>query len=411
MKLICLLLVYMFQSDTTAISTTALLETAFQDTEVKYQESQIEYLNNNPLTTPLIDEVQFRTETRDFDLERQQYAVRVSPNSIGQKKYSKAYYQNMIAEFDTRWNEALNKALRDRYLLLIDLIKTRRYLAAQQQQQLVLEDRITVLKKNTTAVGFNYQDLIDAENNYQKSLLDMIDLEQDEARYQQQAMEMLGVNSPLVINDSGLVDVAYIDRWLTRLPGATDSTNINMTRNQNNLRQIELEYLEERAQSKNVLDFVQAEYRNDEREGVIEDFRIGVGLNLPVTKSSQAKLNRLSLERLEQENDLQTYKLNLQRELDISRSKLEVLIRKYETVNAFIKSSDTENSLQKYLSIDGISPLTLLGVQESIIDNELRLYSLEKDIFQEYINLLDKTGLLVQRPLIDYFTINQTNIE
>lgn len=411
MNLLCLLLVYLFQSDTTTISTTELLATAFQDTEVKYQESQIAYLNNNPLTTPLIDEVQFRTETRDFDLERQQYALRVSPNAIGQKKYSKAYYQNMLSEFDTRWSEALNKALRDRYLLLIDLIKTRRYLAAQKQQQLVLEDRITVLKKNSTAVGFNYQDLIDAENDYQKSLLDMIDLEQDEVRYQQQAMDMLGSTNPLAINNSGLINVEFISRWLSTLPSTADSTNMNMTRNQNNLRQIELEYLEERAQSKNVLDFVQAEYRNDEREGVIEDFRIGVGLNLPVTKSSQSKLNRLSLERLEQENDLQTYKINLQRELDVSRSKLEVLIKKYETVNAFIESSDTENSLQKYLSIDGISPLTLLGVQESIIDNELRLYSLEKDIFQEYINLLDKMGLLVQRPLIDYFTVNQSPIE
>lgn len=411
MNLLCLLLVYLFQSDTTTISTTELLATAFQDTEVKYQESQIAYLNNNPLTTPLIDEVQFRTETRDFDLERQQYALRVSPNAIGQKKYSKAYYQNMLSEFDTRWSEALNKALRDRYLLLIDLIKTRRYLAAQKQQQLVLEDRITVLKKNSTAVGFNYQDLIDAENDYQKSLLDMIDLEQDEVRYQQQAMDMLGSTNPLAINNSGLINVEFISRWLSTLPSTADSTNINMTRNQNNLRQIELEYLEERAQSKNVLDFVQAEYRNDEREGVIEDFRIGVGLNLPVTKSSQSKLNRLSLERLEQENDLQTYKINLQRELEVSRSKLEVLIKKYETVNAFIESSDTENSLQKYLSIDGISPLTLLGVQESIIDNELRLYSLEKDIFQEYINLLDKMGLLVQRPLVNYFTVNQTTIE
>ena len=411
MKFLCLLLVYAFQSDTTSISTSDLLLTAFQDTEVGYQESQIDYINNNPLTTPLIDEVQFRTETRDFDPERQQYALRVSPNSFGQKKYSKAYYRNMLVEFDTRWNEALNKALRDRYLLLIDLIKTQRYLAAQQQQQLVLEDRITVLKKNSTAVGFNYQDLIDAENDYQKSLLDIIDLEQDEARYQQQGMEMLGSSNPLAINDTGLVDVAFISRWLATLPTSADSTNINLTRNQNNLRQIELEYLEERAQSKNILDFVQAEYRNDEREGIIEDFRIGLGLNLPVTKSSQSKLNRLSLERLEQENDLQTYRTNLQRELDIGRSKLEVLIKKYETVNAFILSSDTENSLQKYLSIEGISPLTLLGVQESIIDNELRLYGLEKDIFQEYITLLDKMGLLVQRPLVDYFTINQSNIE
>ncbi len=411
MKILCLLLVYAFQSDTSQISTSDLLRTAFQDTEVKYQESQIEYLNNNPLTTPLIDEVQFRTETRDFDLERQQYALRVSPNSIGQKKYSKAYYQNMLSEFDTRWDEALNKALKDRYLLLIDLIKTRRYLGAQQQQQLVLEDRITVLRKNANAVGFDYQDLIDAENEFQKSRLDMIDLEEDEARYQQQAMELLGSSTPLTINGSGLIDVEFINGFLETLPHSADSSNINVSRNQNNLRQAELEYLEERAQSKNILDFVQAEYRNDEKEGAIEDFRIGVGINLPVTKSSQSKLNRLSLERLEQENDLQTYKLDLQRELDISRSKLEVLIKKYETVNTFIQSSDTENSLQKYLSIEGISPLTLLGVQESILDNELRLYSLEKDIFQEYINLLDKMGLLVQRPLVDYFTKNRVSFE
>lgn len=411
MTFIVLLLVSVIQSDTTAISTSDLLKTAFQDIEVLYQESQIDYLNANPLTTPLIDEVQFRTETRDFDLERQQYAVRVSPNALGQKKYSRAYYQNMRSEFDTRWNEALNKALRNRYLLLIDLIKTHRYLAAQKQLELVLGDRITVLRKNANAVNFNYQDLIDAENTYQKALLDIIDLEQDEARYQQLAMDMLGSTVPVQVSDQRLIDVDYISSWLATLPSTLDSTNINVTRNQHNLRQIELEYLEERAQSKNVLDFVQAEYRNDDREGIIEDFRIGVGLNLPITKSSQSKLNRLSLERLEQENDLQTYKLNLQRELDASQSKLAVLIKKHQTVQAFITASNTENSLQKYLSIDGISPLTLLGVQESIIDNRLRLYSLEKDIFQEYINLLDKMGLLVQRPLVDYLTTNQSAIE
>ncbi|MEM8894521.1 MAG: hypothetical protein AAGC88_08085 [Bacteroidota bacterium] len=411
MKILCILAVYLFQSDSTTITSNSLLSTAFQDPQVKYQESQLEYLNNNPLTTPLIDEVQFRTETRDFDWDRQQYALRVSPNALGQKKYSKAYYQNMLEEFDARWEEALNQALKERYLLLVKLVKTQQYLTAQQRRKLVLEDRLTVLKKNANAIDFDYQELVDAENDYQKALLDIIDLEQDAESIQVEVQTMLNTGDAISINDSELIDVAYIVEQLDQLPKSTDSLNVNLLRNQYNLRQVELEFLEEQAQSKNVLDFVQAEYRNDEREGVIEDFRIGVGLNLPVTKASQARLNRLSLERLEEENDLQTFKVNLQQELDNIQSKLRVLLKKHETISSFIEESDTENSLQKYLSIEGISPLTLLGVQESIIDNELRLYGLENDIFQAYVSLLDKMGLLVARPLTNYFDPSGSSIE
>jgi hypothetical protein len=63
--------------------------------------------------------------------------------------------------------------------------------------------------------------------------------------------------------------------------------------------------------------------------------------------------------------------------------------------------------LEKYRSIEGLSPLILLKVKENILLKQQMAIALEKEILTEYIELLDLSGWLVKEPFVNYFSLSE----
>jgi len=166
----------------------------------------------------------------------------------------------------------------------------------------------------------------------------------------------------------------------------------------------EYDFKEEKAQRNNPLGFFQTTYENDLNEPFSNDLRLSLGIRLPIANSSQPRLNRLYLRQLDRENDLEITKDDVSRKIAQSMEDLGILILKYKTTRSWIEEDNTETSLRRYLSIEGISPLILLKIQESIILKEIILGDLEKKIFDEYLKLLKHIGKLVEQPLRNYFS-------
>ena len=181
-----------------------LLRSAYSDIIFKSQQKQLDYLRFNPFQVPLLDRVEFRTETHDFETEKQEYAIRISPNSFGERKYNKKFYESSVKLNEIKNKEVLNDALSERYEHLIDLIKTAKTTSIKQRLKLLLEDRITVLTRRQNTVNFDYQDLLDAEDDYHDVQLDLIDLERKDQRLRNRISQFLDLGSSFELDTSGI---------------------------------------------------------------------------------------------------------------------------------------------------------------------------------------------------------------
>lgn len=381
-----------------------ILQSAHQDIIYKSQKEKLDYLTYNPYEVPLFDRVEFRTETHDFELGKQEYAIRVSPNSFKERKYNKKYYQSSLRLNQIRKLEALNEALADRYEYIVNLIKNGKVISIKQQLKLLLEDRINVLTQTQNTINFDYEDLLDAEDDYHDVKLDIIDLERKTERLKFEISEFLGLEDDFELDTAGMVDVNFIEAYINTLDLKSDSSNLQIAKGMENVTLAEFDFKEERADQNNPLGFFQTSYENDQNDPFKNDIRLGFGIRLPIANSSQPRLNRLHLRQLDKESDLEIIKDDVSKNKDQSIEELRVLLLKYNTTKQTIEEGNSETSLRRYLSIEGISPLILLKIQESIIKKETTLSNLEKKIFDEYVRLLRDSGKLVEQPLKNYFS-------
>ncbi|MEQ9425281.1 MAG: hypothetical protein RJQ09_12730 [Cyclobacteriaceae bacterium] len=387
-----------------------ILGSAYDDIVYQSQLEKLDYLRHNPFEVPLFNRVEFRTETRDFDPEMQEYALRFKPNSFSQRKYNKKYYQSSLRINEIQNQEALNRALTDRYERIIDLIKTSKITEIKQRLKILLEDRITVLTRALNTVDFDYEKLMEAEDDYHEVQLELIDLERKDKRIRDDISVFLDLQNTFELDTSNLVDVDYIERFINTLTFQVDSSNLEIAKSMERIILADHDFNEEKSQENNLLGFFQTTYRNDLNDPFKNDLRLSLGIRLPIANSSQPKLNRLRLKQLDKQNDLEIIKSEVSKEMAQTIQDIQILMEKYQITRAVIEEENTETSLRRYLSIEGISPLILLKIQESIIKKEIILSDLEKKIFDEYLKLLKVSGKLVQPPLRNYFSKLQEEV-
>lgn len=400
----CLMVLCIVASAQDSVSVVDVLKTSYADILYEIQDQQVTFLKENPFKVPVLDRVEFRTETRDFELEQQEYGIRISPNSIGERKYNKEYYSSSVKISELKRKSALNNALSQRYEYIIDLVITKRTTQIKRRMKLLLEDRITVLSRSRNTLDFDYEDLLKAEDDLHDVELALIELDRKDVSLKLQIGAFLNLPNEFVFNAGDFIDVNFIENFALRVNGVNDSTHLGIATRRENVELAARDFLEEKAERNNPLGFFQATYRDDENGPLGNDLRLGLGIRLPIANSSQPRLNRLFLRQLNEENNLKVLRNDALSQLNTIKENLALLIEKYRATEKVIAEDNSETSLRRYLAIEGISPLILLRINESILHKEAILNDLEKQIFDEYLKLLKSTGKLVESPVKNYFS-------
>ena len=79
-----------------SITTNDYLISANQSYQVKYDKQRIAFLKDYNYNLPLIKSAQLRSETNDFLLNKQEYSLRVKPNSLQTISRKKNVYKSKI---------------------------------------------------------------------------------------------------------------------------------------------------------------------------------------------------------------------------------------------------------------------------------------------------------------------------
>ncbi|MEO6130493.1 MAG: TolC family protein [Saprospiraceae bacterium] len=387
-----------------------VLSSARHDRTVDLQQQHIDFISGTNQNIPFVDQISLRSETERFQVFRQQYLARLTVNGFGEMhQQHKLNQASMMTETQVRKvyeHEALNQ--RYEAAVLYRFILQR--MALQEELILVYQDKVDVLKKLTAlSTGVEVDDLIKTE--YDR---DGLNLDMEEARTQLDIIKgkiatwVLVPDTDWNLDTSGFIDPAHMELVVDQIPSQADH-NPSIIEKQYKLDQVQAEYNVEKASASQMLDFFQVQYARRTDGLLNREFSAGIGINLPFKGSSRVKIANLQINRNNLEQNIQLNLEQFNQSVKTAHEQMTSLIRRYNLAKEQWNQSQNKFTLDHSSLVRADGPMTLLKAREMQIKRQLTLLDLGKQIVDQYIIILDLTGVLSSVPSVNYLSKHLEN--
>lgn len=391
--------------DSWGISVDDFLKTADRDLKVENHNELLRYMENRTEDTPYLDKVEFRTETEEFDLEKQKYAVRFYPKGIGETRYLKKL-SGLVSDAALSESETYyTKALKSRYDTILQYMLLSSYIEYYQKLWVLYDDKINVLRKKCSNDLPSYiNELIRAEDQQVDIQLAKIKYEHQYAALLRQVRSLSGKDGGICIDEKDMVKNAQISLLVSDLKEDDCIQNVYM---KNRALKKELSYIKYRVEvSKNqdYLSYFQVAYKSEDRDDPEKAVSLELGVKLPFIHSGCEDLEQKKIKLLKSKLGFEEEKEKYTEKISSASLLLRRLISQRLTLSQRKEHGDAEVSYRAYLNVDGVDPLDLLKIKESILKNEIELVEIDNRIRESYIELLEITGHLSQKPLKNYLS-------
>lgn len=368
-----------------------------------YLKNRVAELDNLPESTfqnktfspSWIDDLEFRTETNRYDIDRQQYTFRISPNTPKIRTAQANLYQLYLKKATLKTTLLKKDFIEIAFEEVLDFYEAFRKLTIKEALLLVIEDQEKVWRK----LSLRSSDLPKEWLEIQATIAQLkIDIFKEEATLQMWQTEGIWLNWENLLPVDNLSQQIFApNRPKFQLQAqAYDVNNLIVEREE------ELEQAEQRR----LLDFFQVQYNGPHEDDFREKVSLTAAFRLPFSSNRQLKMEEIAIEKevLQQER-LAEKQLDTYQEKE-SRNRLNLLIQELRFTKeqaaeqtALLKEFSSRQSVQ-----EGGNPLLLLYQQEASLKKELELLKLEIDIYQEYLDYLKLTEQLYQTDFYQLLT-------
>lgn len=338
------------------------------------------------VTMPWFEEYELRTETRDFDLEEQEYTFRLSPSTGSKRRAQAALYQHQEDRPDFDAQERSCDLLSDRYADWVEL-----YFLAQQKEVLdelamILKDRQTVLNRLASSLDFDWPALINLREAETELFLRQAAKRTTEAQLKQ-AYGLAGV----VLSFQDMTPVENLPAKLTG--GTTFALDPELAYD---MELAARELALEQAEQKQYLNFAQLRYRGPHSDLVRERLSVGVGLQLPNSGNQKIKIRELELEQEAIQREAQIENADQQFAFETRKQAWLLDYDYYQTlVRTYAEEKqEMERIGEQMRRKEGFNPLPLLAIKERAVRNRLQQLRLAEALFERYLDLQELTGAL-----------------
>ncbi len=272
---------------------------AWQDSSYKKIQAQSDYRSSHPLTVPWLDKLEFRTQTNDFNFKQQQYTLRFSPSDPAEFNYRKRLETVDEKLYRQLAQDALHDALAARYGVLVE------YYWLEKQDTLFKEQQ-ALHQKKTLYLESLFQHQLDAE------LKDLVQAYRKNEKIKQESGVLndarnLAVQKSISHGGSGepildgfqWIQPAQIGALLSKdhdlIP--VSASYARLLQNQS---QAELETLRLKEDGWNILEFLQARWRNNTNDELIrEKISLGASFRIPLPGGKRRDQNLVELEKMQ----------------------------------------------------------------------------------------------------------------
>lgn len=362
------------------------------------------FLQNVEQGMPLVDEMEFRTETDEMEFNRQEYLFRVSFNNKKARRAQDRITDNNIRFYELRTEMIREAELLRRYELMVDWYYMQMELEYYQAKNIILEDRKTVFEKMlANAETPDITNLLKIDEDLQELERDIFELENQRSYI----IEQLGSkeSAQLVLDTSDWISIETMDFVLN------ETANINSANLEQALQMLkidaeQLEFELEQAQSRRFLDFIQLKYAGRNNLDIQREFSFGLGLQIPTKTTNRLNINEALLDKLDEEFEMDLLEKEIEGELAALNASFTKLREEAKLIRRQIAENRFEGLFEKYKNTTNLHPLALLSMKEMALKNERTLYKIEKEACLTFIEILQLKGMLRKTPATNYLSDN-----
>ena len=350
---------------------------------------------------PWIDEYEFRTETRDFDLGKQEYTVRLSPSTGRIRKAQRAFYETISDAPDFEAQEIYCDKVLSLHLDWLLLFILQENKVSLNELTVILNDKQTIYEKMMGSYELNPEKWMKLQT--EKSDLDIsknkLDLEWEYLlnKYQLQNQE---------INFDNFITIETLSQNLNEtLPSlaATEALDQKGIYEQQLLaKEIELESSED----KQLVDFVQVKYNGPHTDAWEERLSIGLGFQLSNSGNKKIKLQELQLEQEELNRKLVRAQQEKQEKLIDRRNKLQSDLQAYFHFQKTIKEerSQLQTLSSRMAQKAGTSPLLLLDIEERHLLLQIKALNKKEALLKDYLRYVHQSDQMCPANFVNYLS-------
>ncbi len=389
----------------------SFLSSAGQDYRLNNHSELVSYTESAPSSTPYLDKVELRTETEEFYREKQKYAVRLYPKGWGETTYNRQLNKTKRESVRLEHDVYFNKALKQRYEMILGYLETASRIRSKKELLTVFDDKIKVLKKMSGSdMVFDVNTLIEAEDQYVDMQLDLVKIENQMTGLIHKINLAAGDYAGISFDETRLIDIETIESVVRELNADPNVDNIYLKDQKNKIVTAKNKYNIEKAKNRDYLSFAQVAYDSDDSDESRKAYSVQLAFKLPFINPDREEVSRRKFNYLKQ-------KLNYE---EVKRSTSEQVVSLSRSVKRLITQSrilmnrktngNAQHSFKTYMEMEGINPLNLLKLKESMLKNNIQLNQLNYLIRYRFIELMDILGNLSEKPLKNYVSVTMEEI-
>ena len=350
--------------------------------------------SSSTLQTSWLNEMQFRTKTKDFDFEQQSYTLRMSLNSKARRKAEIQLFRQLqeAANVDQYTYGAI--FLKMAYEDWLAIYSTNQTLQLHKNILVSYRDIETVLLELGQFNNLNIKDLLKVQRDITDVEITIQTLQKEIQYYlpDQEAdfSDMITVeNIEQMMNGTLLVvkNVRQVDQ----------RSNLKSTMLASELAIKELE-------EKQWLDFIQVEFGGPYGDPFREKISIGAGFKIPNAKAGQLAIEEIKIEQDQLERKIKTERAIQEEKINRKKQELIALLEKGKLFKTLTNRQNTKAAeiVRLATQAEGATPLLMLTTNVEKIKQQLDLLKIEIEIFESYIDYLALTEQLFKRPFKNY---------
>ncbi len=412
--LICIIPIY---AQETQVST--LILSALDDGDLKDQKKNIAYLEGSSGNMPIIDDIELRFRNRAYEFDRQRYSIRIEPRGIGETRASKNFYKTTVNHQKQKKNVLENEFITDQYIRIIKLLNLEAMHDLHDELITLYKDRIKVLQKQMENMKCDLKDIIKEEDILTRLSFRNKERERRIKGMKEKIVKDLKLESFSTFDTSGFVGIENINKEIDTTSFTINKNNVYLKYDRLDFQRAKSRYNLENAEGRRYISYLEFSYDHGERIDELnrrndgKDYNLNraylleLGIRIPYINVDRHDIHRRKLSYLRAKEDYKTVKRKLEKQMEKDVEDIKLLVSQHNFHIARKNDVKAESSLKKYLEIDGVDPLILLSIRESIIKNDIELEKIKFDIFRNYIRILETSGKISEKPLRNYLSRNK----
>jgi hypothetical protein len=395
------------------------------DYKVKTQEQRSAFLLKGAYPgIPFIDDIELRVRNEAFDSGQMRYTVRVDPRGVGETFAANRYYKSIAENSKSKFLMIKNSAIKDRYLLAIDFLEQVELQRMLSELSVIYSDKIKVLENKSYGANFDLTLLITAEDENTKIRTQIYNAGKTIKVLRGKIAYMIGDSSFENFDTAGIADIDTIIRQVEQGKFNLDTNNADLDYLRRQIQSARFRFELEKAENRRYIKFLGFSYDNgtwldeyyrrnytNKSYNLRKAYQLEVAISIPDLTTARHDIVRRKLDFIAEQDNYEALKHELDEKIKKDMEDLHSFIEQYRFLKARESEVNATSSLKKYLQMEGVDPLVLLSIKESIVKNRLDISKLKFNILSNYIQVIDVAGELSRSPLKNFLSSNREIVE